>query len=188
VPDTSDKIKSIFNAPKLDFDAACSYGYYCEGAELGEIPILFARIDDKKFLSELDAKEKEAKKTAKEAEKSKKKYEKAETAPEIIGIEGFAKIDLRVGLIKECVKAENSDKLLVLQIDLGTEIRQVVSGIAKFYEPDSLIDKKVVVVSNLKPVKLRGIDSNGMILAADTDSGVKVLFADENATPGSKVR
>jgi len=188
VPDTSSKIKCIFKAPELDFDAACSYGYYCEGIELSEIPILFARIDEKKFIAELEAKEKEAKKAAKEAEKNKKKAEKSDIAPETIGIEDFAKIDLRVGLIKECVKAENSDKLLVLQIDMGNEIRQVVSGIAKFYGPDSLVGKKVVVVSNLKPVKLRGIDSNGMILAADTESGVKVLFADENATPGSKVR
>ena len=71
---------------------------------------------------------------------------------------------------------------------MGSEIRQVVSGIAKFYSPDELIGKKVVVVSNLKPVKLRGIESNGMILAADTENGVKVLFADENANPGNKVR
>ena len=96
--------------------------------------------------------------------------------------------NLRVGQIKECVKAENSDKLLVLQLDMGSEIRQVVSGIAKYYEPSTLIGKKVIVVSNLKPVKLRGIDSNGMILATDTENGVKVIFADENATPGSKVR
>ena len=77
---------------------------------------------------------------------------------------------------------------LVLQIDMGNEIRQVVSGIAKYYSPEDLIGKKVVVVSNLKSVKLRGIESNGMILAADTESGVRVLFADENANLGSKVR
>jgi methionyl-tRNA synthetase len=71
---------------------------------------------------------------------------------------------------------------------MGKEVRQVVSGIAKYYTPDELIGKKVVVVSNLKSVKLRGIESKGMILAADTENGVKVLFADENAAPGSKVR
>lgn len=185
VPDTAKKINDIFNAPALDFDSAIKYGYYCEGVELQEIPILFARIDEKKYFAELEKKAKEAKKAAKEAKKTEKKEEKA---PEEIGIEDFAKIDLRVGKIKECTKAENSDKLLVLQVDMGDETRQVVSGIAKYYEPDSLIGKNVIVVSNLKPAKLRGIDSFGMILAADTDDGVKVMFADENAKPGSKVR
>ncbi len=184
MPETSKKINSIFGVPEISFDDGIKYSYPCNGNIIGEIPILFARIDEKKYFAELEKKAKEAKK----AEKIVKKEEKKEDAPQIIGIEDFAKIDLRVGLIKECIKAENSDKLLVLQIDMGTEIRQVVSGIAKFYTPDELIGKKVVVVSNLKPVKLRGIDSNGMILAADTDDGVKVLFADDNANPGSKVR
>lgn len=185
VPDTAKKINDIFNAPALDFDSAIKYGYYCEGVELQDIPILFARIDEKKYFAELEKKAKEAKKAAKEAKKTEKKEEKA---AEEIGIEDFAKIDLRVGKIKECAKAENSDKLLVLQVDMGDETRQVVSGIAKYYEPDSLIGKNVIVVSNLKPAKLRGIDSFGMILAADTDDGVKVIFADENAKPSSKVR
>lgn len=188
MPDTAKKINAIFNVPEQDFESARDYNYCCEGVTLGEIPILFARIDEKKLLAEIEAKEKEAKKAAKEAEKNKKKSEKTDEKTEIIGIEDFAKVDLRVGVIKECVKAENSDKLLVLQIDMGGEIRQVVSGIAKYYTPEELIGKKVIVVSNLKPVKLRGIDSNGMILAADTENGVKVIFADENANPGSKVR
>ncbi|MBR6754896.1 MAG: methionine--tRNA ligase, partial [Clostridia bacterium] len=185
MPETSEKINAIFGVPSIDFDSACEYKYPCTNNELGEIPILFARIDEKKFFAEFEKKQAELKKAAKKAEK---KEEKKEEAPQIIGIEDFAKVDLRVGLIKECVKAENSDKLLVLQIDMGCEVRQVVSGIAKYYTPDELIGKKVVVVSNLKSVKLRGIESNGMILAADTENGVKVLFADENANPGSKVR
>ncbi len=185
MPETAEKINAIFGVPSVDFDSACEYKYPCTGNELGEIPILFARIDEKKFFAEFEKKQAELKKAAKKAEK---KEEKKEEEPQIIGIEDFAKIDLRVGLIKECVKAENSDKLLVLQVDMGSEIRQVVSGIAKYYAPDELIGKKVVVVSNLKSVKLRGIESNGMILAADTENGVKVLFADENANPGSKVR
>ncbi len=188
MPDTAKKINAIFNVSEQDFESARDYNYCCEGVTLGEIPILFARIDEKKLLAEIEAKEKEAKKAAKEAEKNKKKSEKTDEKTEIIGIEDFAKVDLRVGIIKECVKAENSDKLLVLQLDMGGEIRQVVSGIAKYYTPEELIGKKVIVVSNLKPVKLRGIDSNGMILAADTENGVKVIFADENANPGSKVR
>lgn len=188
MPETSEKINKIFNVPETDFDTAIQYSYPCCNTELDEIPILFARIDEKKLLAEIEAKEKEAKKAAKEAEKAAKKAEKQEEKTEIIGIEDFAKIDLRVAQIKECIKAENSDKLLVLQVDMGSEIRQVVSGIAKYYAPDELIGKKVIVVSNLKPAKLRGIESNGMILAADTENGVKVIFADENASLGSKVR
>ena len=185
MPDTSAKINEIFKAPEMDFDSAIKYSYPCESVQLEEIPILFARIDEKKYLAELEKKEKEAKK----AQQEQKKAEKKEEAPiGIIDINDFAKIDLRVGLIKECVKAENSDKLLVLQVELGTETRQVVSGIAKYYTPDELIGKKGIVVTNLAPVKLRGIDSNGMILAAVTENGAKVLFADESTAPGSKVR
>ena len=192
MPDTAEKINAIFCVPTIEFDEAIKFTYPCEGKELGEIPILFARIDDKKKLAEIeadiDAKAKAAKKAEKEAKKEAKNADKEESA-EIIDISDFAKIDLRVGQIKECVKAEKSDKLLVLQIDLGEdELRQVVSGIALYYKPEDLIGKKVTVVSNLKPAKLRGIESNGMILAADTDAGVKVLFADEDAKPGSKVR
>ncbi len=192
MPDTAQKINAIFNVPEIEFDEAIKYSYPCSETTLGDIPILFARIDEKKKLAEIEskieAKAKEAKKAAKEAEKTTKKAEKQEEKAEIISIEDFAKVELRVGLIKECIKAENSDKLLVLQIDLGTEIRQVVSGIAQYYTTDELIGKKVIVVANLKPAKLRGIESNGMILAADTDNGVKVIFADENSNPGSKVR
>ncbi len=192
MPDTAEKINKIFGVSEIDFDEAIKYNYSCEGYELNEIPILFARIDEKKLLAEIEAemnvKAKEAKKAAKEAEKNAKKADKQEEKSEIIGIEDFARIDLRVGQIKECVKAENSDKLLVLKVDMGDGIRQIVSGIAKYYGPDELIGKKVVVVANLKPAKLRGIESMGMILAADTADGVKVLFSDENANLGSKVR
>ena len=188
MPETSEKINKIFNVPEINFDSAINCSYPCANTELGEIPILFARIDEKKFMAEiqkkLDAKAKEAKKAKKKTEKESAN----DTTPAIISIDDLAKVDLRVGQIKECAKAEKSDKLLVLQIDMGTEIRQVVSGIAQYYTPESLIGKKVIVVSNLKPAKLRGIESNGMILAADTSEGVKVLFADDAADLGSKVR
>jgi len=188
MPDTSAKINSIFNVPQIEFDKSLEYFYPCEATELGEIPILFARIDEKKYLAELQKKIEAKAKAAKKEEKKVAKPDHKDETPSVISIDDFAKIDLRVGQIKECVKAENSDKLLVLQLDMGNEIRQVVSGIAKYYTPDELIGKKVIVVSNLKPAKLRGIESNGMILAADTENGVKVLFADETANLGSRVR
>ena len=87
-----------------------------------------------------------------------------------------------------CEKVEKSDKLLKLVLDDGEGDRQVVSGIAKWYRPEDLVGRKVIVVANLKPAKLRGVESNGMILAADAGDEVKVLFADDSIPQGSKVR
>ena len=85
---------------------------------------------------------------------------------EKIGIEDFAKVEMRVGQIKTAERIVGADKLLKLTVDIGTEIRQICAGIAQFYEPDSLIGRKVAVVTNLAPRKLRGVESNGMIIAA----------------------
>lgn len=105
-----------------------------------------------------------------------------------IGIEDFAKVSLKVALIKECEKVEKSDKLLKLILDDGEGSRQVVSGIAKWYAPEDLIGRKIILVANLKPAKLRGVESNGMILAADAGEDVRVIFADDSIPQGSKVR
>ncbi|HEY1423128.1 MAG TPA: methionine--tRNA ligase subunit beta, partial [Candidatus Acidoferrum sp.] len=90
----------------------------------------------------------------------------APAASEKIGIEDFAKVEMRVGQIKTAERIVGADKLLKLTVDIGTEIRQICAGIAQFYEPDSLIGRKVAVVVNLAPRKLRGVESNGMIIAA----------------------
>ena len=90
----------------------------------------------------------------------------APAASEKIGIEDFAKVEMRVGQIKTAERIVGADKLLKLTVDIGTEIRQICAGIAQFYEPDSLIGRKVAVVTNLAPRKLRGVESNGMIIAA----------------------
>lgn len=84
----------------------------------------------------------------------------------LIGIDDFMKVELRVAEVIECERVPKADKLLKLQLSLGEEKRQVVSGIAKYYEPEALIGQKVILVANLKPVKLRGVESHGMILAA----------------------
>ena len=86
--------------------------------------------------------------------------------PERIGIEDFSKVEMRVGQVKTAERIVGADKLLKLTVDIGTEIRQICAGIAQFYEPDTLIGRKVVVVTNLAPRKLRGVESNGMIVAA----------------------
>lgn len=89
----------------------------------------------------------------------------------------------------ECTKAEDSEKLLLLTVDIGSEKRNVVSGIAAYYKPEELIGRNIILVANLKTAVIRGHESRGMILASDCGkAGVKVIFADDSAAPGSKVR
>jgi methionyl-tRNA synthetase len=90
----------------------------------------------------------------------------AQSAPEKIAIEDFAKVEMRVGQIKTAERIAGADKLLKLTVDIGTEIRQICAGIAQYYEPEALVGRKVAVVVNLAPRKLRGVESNGMIIAA----------------------
>ncbi len=111
-----------------------------------------------------------------------------EAAPELISIDDFAKIDLRVAKVLEAEKVEGADKLLKLKLSMGSEIRQVVSGIAKHYTPEALTGKYVLLVANLKPVKLRGIESQGMILAASDDSRLALATLDGFMESGAKVR
>jgi len=92
-----------------------------------------------------------------------------------ISIEDFAKVELRVGQVKVAEKVKGADKLLRLEVDLGTEVRQVVAGIAEGYAPETLIGRKVVIVVNLVPRKLRGLESNGMIVAASPEGGKPIL-------------
>jgi methionyl-tRNA synthetase len=94
---------------------------------------------------------------------------------EKISIDDFAKIELRVGLVKVAERVPKADKLLRLEIDIGTEVRQVLAGIAEAYAPETLIGRKVVIVANLAPRKLRGMESNGMIVAASLEDGKPVL-------------
>ena len=179
MPETSEKIFAQLNCDIKSYDSLADFGGLQEGM-VGKATPLFARIDEKKMLAELQ----------KEAEALKAKAAEKET-PEgvVIGIEDFAKVSLQVALIKDCEKVEKSDKLLKLQLDDGQGGRQVVSGIAKWYQPTDLVGKKVIIVSNLKPVKLRGVESNGMILAADCpNDDVKVIFVDDSIPQGSKIR
>ncbi|MCY0869116.1 MAG: methionine--tRNA ligase subunit beta, partial [Firmicutes bacterium] len=114
----------------------------------------------------------------------------AETPASIarIGIDEFGKVDLRVGLITAAERVEKADKLLKLQIDLGDHTRQVVSGIARHYTPESLLGRRVIVVANLAPIKLRGVESHGMILAAAAGDGLELVTVGEDAPPGTKVK
>ena len=153
--------------------------------------ILFPRIDVDKEIDELNAilakNMAEAKAKLSDEEKGDAPAEKIELAPEIT-IDDFAKVEIRAAKVTACEKVKKSDKLLCLQLDDGMGGRQVVSGIAQYYTPEDLIGKKIQLIANLKPVKLRGVESNGMICAADTPDGVKVIFVDDSIPVGSKIR
>jgi len=110
------------------------------------------------------------------------------TGPELMGIEDFVKVDLRVGKIVSAERVPKSEKLVKLAVDIGTEIRQVVAGIGKSYSPEELIGKAVVLVANLKPAKLMGVESHGMLLAASSEAGLSVVTLDREIEPGSKVK
>lgn len=107
---------------------------------------------------------------------------------DLITYEDFKKLDLRVAKILEAERVENSEKLIKLQIDLGEEKRQIVAGIGKFYNPEDLINKQIVVVCNLEPKALVGLESNGMLLAASNEDQISLLIPDTEISPGSIVR
>ncbi len=106
-----------------------------------------------------------------------------------ITIDDFSKVELRVAQVKVAEKVKGADKLLRLEVDLGTEVRQIVAGIAEAYAPESLIGRKVVIVANLQPRKLRGLESNGMIVAASLEDGKPVLAGFlEDVPVGAKLK
>ncbi len=192
MPDSAEKIRQQIGATpeQFTYDAA-TYGVLTDGFKVEKGETLFPRIDIAKELADLEAAEAAAKAAAEKA--AKKEEKKAEKAPEgvatLITIDDFAKVELRVCQVKFCEPVPKADKLLRLELDDGEGTRQVVSGIHTWYEPQDLIGKKVVVVANLKPAKLRGVESQGMILAADAgENDVKVLFVDDSVPAGSKVR
>ncbi len=190
MPETAKKIASLVGSDDLSYENANKFGITKAGSVVGEAEVLFARIDMDKKLEEL-AKEREAllKAAAKEEKKDAKNEEKPAEEVTEISIDDFMKVKLICAKVLECEPVAKSDKLLCLQLDDGSENkRQVVSGIAKAYTPEQLIGKKVVLVSNLKPAKLRGVDSYGMILAASNGDDIIVTFLDDAVAPGSEIR
>jgi len=112
----------------------------------------------------------------------------AAPAPDRIDIAEFAKVELRAAVIKEAEKIAGSKRLVKLQVDLGTETRQVVAGIAESYAPEALVGKRIVLVANLKPAKLMGVESNGMVLAGSVDGQAVLCTFDRDVAPGTKVK
>ena len=183
MPETAEKIFAQLNTDCKDYASLSAFGGLHAGDKVGEPVPLFGRIDAEQMIQQLKAKQEAAAAPAQEPAQ-----EAIQLAPEI-SIEDFAKVELRVAKVLSAEKVKKSSKLLCIQLDDGMGGRQVVSGIAKWYKPEELVGKKVIVVANLKPVKLCGVESNGMICAADLpDGSVRVLFADDSMPCGAKIR
>ncbi len=185
MPQTTPKIQEQLgvNADIVTWDNADKWGLLPENTVIKKGETLFPRIDVAKEIAELDeillanAPKQPAKEDKKEAENV-----------ALIGIEDFAKVDLRVSEVIACEPVKKAKKLLKLTVNDGIKERTVVSGIAKFYKPDELIGRRIILVSNLKPAVLCGVESNGMILAADSgEDKISVIFVDDIPV-GSKVR
>ena len=174
IPSTCAEIFRQINTDKTTFEDI-KFGSLASGVSVADnAPNLFQRIDEKAFFEALE-KEQEAEKVP----------EKPEGCA-IIGIDKFAEIELRTAQIIACENVPKAKKLLKLQLDLGYEKRQVVSGIAQYYKPEDLIGKKVIVVANLAPAKLCGVESQGMILASSGDT-VRVVFLDGETPNGQRI-
>lgn len=187
MPTTMPKVWEQIGAAESDitYENAGKFGVLPADVTVHRGEIIFPRIDVDKEIEELN---KIIGSNAEPEEKADDGFEPAPIADEIT-IDDFAKVDLRVALVKDCEKVKKSKKLLCLQLDDGFGGRQVVSGIAAWYKPEDLIGKKVVIVANLKPVKLCGVESNGMICAADTpDGAASVIFPDQDLPCGTKLR
>jgi len=187
----------------VDLDGL-AWGQLAPGTTLGKSQALFPRIEKTEAIERMEAMEKEAQNAPSPAAAATPAAAPAPAttgaaaapaavpaAAEKIGIEDFAKVEMRVGQIKTAERIVGADKLLKLTVDIGTEIRQICAGIAQFYEPEKLIGRKVAVVVNLAPRKLRGVESNGMIVAASVGpEGRPVLagFPDEDVEIGARLK
>lgn len=183
MPETAEKILDELSTSERDAASLEEFGNLECGHTVDPKPeILFARIDVKEFMKTLEEDKKKEAKASKKAEKKADDETKAE-----IGIEDFTKVELKVGTIVSAEKHPKADRLLVEQIDLGDETRQIVSGIAKSFKPEEVVGKKVVVVTNLKPVSLRGVESQGMILCASNDDDLDIVTIAKDLPNGTKV-
>ena len=187
MPETSEKILSQLNTQKRSLESMNEFGLYPSGNKVTEKPeILFARMDIKEVLEKV-----EAMKSAEEAQKEAQSEGGAEEAAKVIDVEAkpeisyddFAKLQFQVGEIISCEAVPKSKKLLCSQVRIGSQVRQILSGIKAWYTPEEMVGKKVMVVTNLKPAKLAGMLSEGMILCAEDAEGNVVLMQPEKDVP-----
>ena len=188
MPETAEKIVAELNTSIRPMEDLDKFGLYKSGTKLAEKPeMLFARLDAAEVQKKADKIAEEQLKALKKSEKAQEKQAKKEETTAIT-IDDFAKIQLKVGKVLECKKVDGADKLLQSRIQIGDEVRTILSGIAKWYSPEEMVGKNVVVVTNLPPRKMRGVVSEGMILAASDDEGnLKVITTDGDIASGSEV-
>ena len=189
MPETSGKILAQLNTEKRTLEAMDQFGLYPNGNKVTEKPeILFARMDVKEVLEKVEAmKAEEAKAAGEEENAQEESVVDVEKKPEIT-YDDFAKLQFQIGQIVKCEEVPKSKKLLCSQVKIGSETRQIISGIKAWYKPDQMVGKKVMVVTNLKPAKLAGMLSEGMILCAEDDEGNLALMTPEkDIKPGSEV-
>ncbi|MHB0913520.1 MAG: methionine--tRNA ligase [Armatimonadota bacterium] len=167
MPAASEAIREQLGTGPIErWEDAGTWGKLAPGTQTRAPKPIFPRIDTKR------------KETKVEEEKK----------PEYLSFDDFKKVQLAVGKVLSAEKVEGADKLLKLQVSLGTEERQVVAGVAKWYEPESLVGREVVMITNLAPAKIRGVESQGMLLAADLDGAAVLLSPDKEVPPGSTIR
>ena len=183
MPETTGKILSQLNAPKREYEELETFGLYPSGNKVTEKPeILFARLDVKEVLEKVEA--------MKEEEKTEEAAEEKEAAPVIdieakeeVTFDDFMKMQFQVGEIIACEEVKKSKKLLCSQVKIGSQVKQIVSGIKSNYKPEDMVGKKVMVLVNLKPAKLAGIISEGMILCAEGFDGELALMTPDKDMP-----
>lgn len=189
LPDTAEKILDSLNTEYRDYDSLVSFGQLEPGTLVTEKPeILFARINPNDIMPKIEEQiarqKKEAEETARINEE-RRKAEERKNRP--VTVDDFDRFDLRVGKVIGCVKHPNADKLYILVVDLGESVpRQIVSGLAQSYTPGQLIGKKVVVIANLAPAEIRGVESQGMLLAGKEGGVISVVEAN-NLQPGTRI-
>ncbi len=185
IPATAEEILSELNTDRRDFASLETFGALRAGDTVGDSRVLFVRVDEAKELAAFEAERQKQLDALKPAD-----VPAAPEKPEgcaMIGIEDFMNVELRTAKVLACEPVPRAKKLLKLQLDLGYEQRQVVSGIAKWYKPEDLIGRKLIVVANLKPATLCGVESNGMVLAAGEET-VRVVFLSDDTPLGERVR
>ena len=185
MPETTEKILAQLNAPKRTYEELDTFGLYPAGNKVTEKPeILFARLDIKEVMEKVEAMKKE------EVEKATTAEEKKEEAPVIeieakpeITFDDFMKMQFQVGEIIACEEVKKSKKLLCSQVKIGNQVKQIVSGIKSNYKPEDMVGKKVMVLVNLKPAKLAGVLSEGMLLCAEDENGTLALMTPDKEMP-----
>lgn len=181
MPDTGRRMAEELrlDSEHLTWDSILSFGGYPSGIQIERHAPLYPRIDVDKAAKESG----ETKQSSKGQDKKEQSKKKEEKPVGVITIDDFAKVQMRVAQVLACEKHPDADRLLVFQLDFGSEKRQIVSGIAKYYKPEELVGKKVIACTNLKPVVLRGVESNGMILSAVKGKKLRVLTVDGDDMP-----